>query len=275
MEGETLRKCVQRPTGFRNGLRAAARSTLLSTLGYFQGKRRNRCALRCFTAHYVFDDQRAEFRQRIEVLRNMGEFVSTDDVAEMMAGAVPIDGTYFHLSFDDGLECISRNAVPVLSDLRIPAIVFVNSALAGGASTEERENWEDATNYGSRVRVMDWKTLAETGLEIGAHTRTHRRLCDLRSDPVALKEEVLGCKTEIEESLTLSCRYFAWPYGRENDFDEKSMLAIRNAGFSAAFGAFRGQVNPGRTNRFFIPRHHFEPEWPDAHIRCFAHGGFE
>jgi peptidoglycan/xylan/chitin deacetylase (PgdA/CDA1 family) len=224
-------------------------------------------------AHYVFDDQSRAFERQIDMLLNKGNFVATNEALEMLRGDAPVDGNYFHLSFDDGLDCLARNAAPVLDAAGVQALVFVNSALAGTPIPEERTAWELATNYAAPLKVMSWETLAQTGFEVGAHTRTHARLVDISVDQQRLEREILGCKIEIETALGRPCRYFAWPFGRRNDIDEKSLAVIRSSGFEAAFSAFRAPVKPGLTDPLMIPRHHFEPQWPLAHLRFFALGG--
>lgn len=275
MTRETFTRCISRKQGPRHRLRSLVRSSVLSAGGTLRAGGGQRRALRFLMAHYVFDDQRRAFERQIATLQRMGNFVCTGDALEMLRGDTPIDGMYFHLSFDDGLDCVARNAVPVLDAAEVPALVFVNSAVAGSPSPQERAAWDRATNYAVPLRVMDWETLAQTQLEVGAHTRTHVRLSDISDDITTLKREVVECKAEIESALDRPCRYLAWPYGQLADIDEDAIGVIRRAGFEASFGAFRAPVVPGNTDLFMIPRHHIEPQWPLSHVRFFASGGLE
>lgn len=272
MTGELFTESVRHPRGVRLKMRAVVRSASLSMLGAVASARRHRRQIKFLMGHYVFDDQRRAFERHIGQLQALGEFVSTADGLLMLRGEVPIDGSYFHLSFDDGLACLARNAAPVLHEAQIPALVFINSAVTGAHDAAERAAWEKATNYAQPLKVMDWKQLAESGFEVGAHTRTHVRLSVVSTDETLLHHEIAGCKAEIEAALGRPCRYFAWPYGRETDVDGIALDVIRAAGFEAAFGAFRAPVIPGRTDAFMIPRHHFEPHWPRGHVRYFALG---
>ena len=268
MTRETHASAVRRPAGARQRLRAALRSTVLSGLGALRRGGPGR-SMRFLMAHYVLDDQCRAFERQIATLRGMGQFVTTGEALAMVRGEAPIDGSYFHLSFDDGLDCLARNAAPILDAAGITALVFVNSALAGQPEPEERARWERATNYAAPLSVMGWETLAQSGFEIGAHTRTHWRLSEISADPELLKREIAGCKGEIEAALARPCRYFAWPFGRREDIDDPPLAAIRAAGFEASFSAIRGAAMPGRTDPFMIPRHHFEPHWPLSHLRFF------
>lgn len=270
MTRETFSECVRKPSGKRKVLRASVRHAFLSGAGFVK-RRRPTHALYFLMAHYVFDDQRSQFAHQLSMLSSMGEFVSTDTAMSMVRGSTPIDGTYFHLSFDDGLACLARNAAPILDEAGITALVFVNSAVAGNPNAEERDQWERATNYAKSLGVMDWATLLSTGFEIGAHTRTHVRLSEISHDTRVLIEEISGCKAEIEAATGRTCRYFAWPFGRMIDIDAASIRCIRDAGFDAAFSAVRGTIRAGgAADTFMIPRHHFEPQWPSSHLRYFV-----
>lgn len=275
MRAETYADSVRRPANIRLRLRAVLRSAYLSARGALATGRRPGRQIKFLMGHYVFDDQRLAFERHIGLLRTLGEFVPSADALSMLRGDVPVDGRYFHLSFDDGLACLARNAAPVLQEAQIPALVFINSAVTGAHEAADRTAWEKATNYAQPLAVMDWQQLADSGFEVGAHTRTHARLSAISSDRARLESEIVGCKTEIEAASGQPCRYFAWPFGRRTDVDEAALDAIRRAGFEAAFGAFRAPAIPGGTDPFMIPRHHFEPQWPRSHVRYFALAGRE
>ena len=274
---ETFADSVRAPTSPRARLRQAARGGFLTLRGMALPDPGSRF-LRCLYSHYVFDDQRREFQTLIRALCDIGAFVPTEAAVDMISGKTPIDGRYFHLSYDDGLGCLYRNAAPVLDAQGIPAIFFVNSAVAGETSDEARHAWDCATGYARPLSVMSWPELKElnmAGFEIGAHTRNHARLSTISQDHAHLKDEVRGCKKEIEAHLEQECRYISWPYGTVADVDVDSIREIREAGFEAAFGAYRMRISPGSTNPFMIPRHHFEPQWPLRHTLYFACGGME
>ena len=90
-----------------------------------------------------------------------------------------------------------------------------------------------------------------------------------------MEDEIFGSKADIERQLGMPCPYISWPYGRLSDADDRSLAMVREAGYEACFGAWRGQVLPGHTDQFSIPRHHFEPQWPLSHVRYFASGARE
>jgi peptidoglycan/xylan/chitin deacetylase (PgdA/CDA1 family) len=272
---EVLENSVRQRSGFKAIARHLLRNATLDAAALLAALSPNPRGLRCLYLHYVFDDQRSDFERKIAALLRLGEFVSTRDMVAMIRGEVPVDGTYFHLSFDDGLACVGRNAVPVLDAHSVPAIVFVNSAVVESPVEDVRSSWNEATNYKMPLNLMTWQALSASGLEVGAHTRHHRRLSSISGDPAMLASEIAGCRSDIETHMGRDCRYFAWPYGTLADVDRPSVEAIRKAGFDAAFGVYRYRITPGSTNPFMIPRHHFEPQWPTRHVTYFARGGME
>jgi peptidoglycan/xylan/chitin deacetylase (PgdA/CDA1 family) len=263
-----------RPSGFKARLRSLSRSCLLAMLATVQRPRPGSTFLRLLYAHFVFDDQRQSFAAVIRRLRELGEFVTTDAAVQMAAGAVSIDGRYFHLSFDDGLQNVLSNAAPILDEEEVPFITFVNSAFAEASFEEIVQLSRQNDEYPAPVKRLTWndmRCLCDRGFEIGSHTRTHARLSGLQAEPDRLRSEVLGSKLDIERELGRPCRYFACPYGEADD--AAIMAAVADAGYEAAFAIGRAPVVVGSTSPFAIPRNHFEADWPLWQVEYFASGG--
>jgi peptidoglycan/xylan/chitin deacetylase (PgdA/CDA1 family) len=73
--------------------------------------------------------------------------------------------------------------------------------------------------------------LTRLGIEIGAHSRTHRPMNELGA--VECLAEAKGALRDLVDSGLPSPRYFAYPYGACN---EEAVRATRAAGYLAAFG---------------------------------------
>lgn len=273
-DSEKYPNAIFQPRG-ASRVRSFLRNVSLSILAASKNRKPDSFFVRSLNIHYVLDNQKEEFERLIDDLQHYGDFITTDELLTIIKGERELDGKYFHLSFDDGLECIARNAVPVLEKKGVPAIVFVNSGVVSGADNDNLNLWRERTNYRQKLRLMDWGTLLSSGLEVGGHTRTHPNLSAISSDRDLLEKEILGCKEEIETNLRCDCNYFAWPFGGRNHIDHRSLEMIRAAGYKAAFGAFRAPIRPGETDFYQIPRHHLEPQWPLSHSRFFALGGLE
>jgi peptidoglycan/xylan/chitin deacetylase (PgdA/CDA1 family) len=137
------------------------------------------------------------------------------------------------VTFDDAFASVIVRALPILSELGLPATVFVPTAFM---SSRQPLAWDGIAHWGgighAHERVsMDWRdlrTLAEEGWEIGAHTRTHPRLTAL--DDRALEEELEASRSACEAELGAPCWSVAYPYGA---VDERVAAAARAAGYVA------------------------------------------
>lgn len=262
--------------GFKKA-RKLVRDLLLSSLAAV-GKKPASTFLRCITCHYVFDDQREEFRAIIQSLKEIGTFIDTPTCLEMLKGTQQIDGRFFHLSFDDGFRNIVSNAIPTLETEGVPAIIFVPTDFVGANWKQARDYAVGVAKYRAPVEIANWddlRTIAEKGFEVGSHTCTHARLSQLSGKNKQLQNEISGSKKQIEDQLSTPCKFIAYPFGKPGDYDQVTLETTREAGYEGGFGIHRGSIIPGETDPMLIPRHHFEPEWPLSHIRLFANGNLE
>jgi peptidoglycan/xylan/chitin deacetylase (PgdA/CDA1 family) len=118
------------------------------------------------------------------------------------------------ITFDDGLESVERIALPLLRDHALPATVFLVSDAMGGTNA-----WRGSPD--SRVPqlpVMGWNAvcrLADAGIAVGAHTRTHPHLSRLSASQI--EAEVLGSCDRIRAEVGANVTTFAYPYGDADD----------------------------------------------------------
>jgi hypothetical protein len=190
----------------RNRWRAGARSGFLYAAGAV-ARPAPHSFVRCLYFHYVYDDQVEAFRTLVSRLQRIGTFVSAERVRRSLNAEQPIDDRLFHLSIDDGLDNVHRNAFPV-SCARRPG--------------------DDLRAH----RVRRCERRAHAGFEIGAHTRHHVRLSEISHDVRRLDDEIRGAKHDVEAATTSS------PTGRGSTSDtSRSGVASR---------ASRGQVVAAR-----------------------------
>jgi len=234
-------------------------------------------ALRALYLHSVYDDQREAFRDLLQRIKQLGRFVSLGEVEAVVAGRVKPDRHWFHLSFDDGFDNVYRNAFPILQELEVPACVFVPTQLIGAPDSYISEHWWVTWPVNAKTRTMDWESVRamhKAGIEIGSHTRLHKRLSTISGSAAELHAEIAGSKNDIEQAIGAPCRAISWPYGTKNDVDDRALEAVRDAGYELCFSAIRGRISSD-TPRLQVPRHLIEPDWPWSHVRFFASGGLE
>ena len=137
------------------------------------------------------------------------------------------------------------DAVPVLQARGAGALAFAVSGLVGG------DNAWDRHHGGPPLTLLDadgLRRLREHGIEVGAHSRTHRLLPQLPEEEI--EEEVAGSVADLESLGLVPVRYFAYPYG---EHDARVRAAAEAAGVDCAFAIDPG-VMDRRTERLQIPR---------------------
>jgi len=96
------------------------------------------------------------------------------------------------------------------------------------------------------------RSLAQQGMDVGGHTITHPILTKL--DNQSARDEIFGCKEQLEAITGKPVTLFAYPNGKVGmDFDERHVQMAKDAGYSAAFTTSMGAVN-GQTDLYQIPR---------------------
>lgn len=149
------------------------------------------------------------------------------------ADAVAGDERVLHVTFDDAFTSVFE-ALPALERLGVPVTVFACSEYArDGRPLGVPELARDASALPGELATMDWEQLrglADRGVEIGSHTRTHPHLTRLSDEELEL--ELRESRDVLEAELGRPCPFFAYPYGEE---DARVRRAVQAAGYKAAF----------------------------------------
>ena len=96
--------------------------------------------------------------------------------------------------------------------------------------------------------IQEWAGWLKSGMEIGAHTRTHADLTALSDD--AAMDEISGCKADFERKLDCEVRHFCYPFGR---FGSKHADMVRKMGYLTATTTRRGRTQANH-NAMVLPR---------------------
>jgi peptidoglycan/xylan/chitin deacetylase (PgdA/CDA1 family) len=100
------------------------------------------------------------------------------------------------------------------------------------------------------VTWTELRAMADAGIEIGAHTRTHCRLT--RVGESQLHDELAGTKTRIEAMIDREVVSLCYPNGAPQDYDARVMRAAEQASYRSAVTAhFDGK----RGGLFDLRRH--------------------
>jgi peptidoglycan/xylan/chitin deacetylase (PgdA/CDA1 family) len=138
------------------------------------------------------------------------------------------------ITFDDAFLSVLERAYPILSRLGLPATVFAPTSFTARRqplSWQGIDHWAK-TPHAGELECMSWedlKRLADSGWEIGSHTRTHPRLTQLDDDE--LRQELEDSRRECAEAIGQPCDSLAYPYG---DADERVARRAADAGYACA-----------------------------------------
>lgn len=129
-------------------------------------------------------------------------------------GAMPPEDDVVAVSFDDGFSNLAELAWPLLRDHGLPTTVFVVSGRVGTTN-----DW-DATPDSSvpPLPLLDWEglaRLADDGMTLGAHSRSHPHL--ERLPDAQRRDEIEGSAADIEARTGRRPRSFCYPYGTYDD----------------------------------------------------------
>jgi peptidoglycan/xylan/chitin deacetylase (PgdA/CDA1 family) len=186
------------------------------------------------------------FASQITGLADRGfQFVSLSHLVDAMSGNEQLPENSVAVTFDDGYADNYHAALPILSEHRVPATVFLVSGLMGGSN-----RWMHGRGYSNRP-LMDWqqaREMADHGVEMGGHTATHVRLPELSE--TESRNEIVSCKVAIEQELGSEVSHFAYPYGL---LDDRARELVKEAGYRAACSTRPGP-NRNDTDPFLLRR---------------------
>lgn len=141
-------------------------------------------------------------------------------------------------TFDDGYAENCDFAIPLLLEHRIPCTYFVSlqHILTGQAFDHDLK-----AGVPLRINtVREIRDMADAGIEIGLHSRTHIDF-DQVTCLKTLKREITDAKSQLEDLIGKPIRYFAFPFGFPNQLTPQAIAMIHEAGmlgFCSAYGAY-------------------------------------
>ncbi|MBI3273468.1 MAG: polysaccharide deacetylase family protein [Planctomycetes bacterium] len=166
----------------------------------------------------------------------------------------PTDAPRVRVTFDDGYRDNLTVALPLLSEYRVPATLFIATGRIGPTP----EACPDGVYRGRRMLSRDdVRRLADGGVRIGSHTHAHRRLPELSVAEV--RSDLQASQEALRSALGEAARELAYPWGGAADLRPDAALLLAEAGFAAGWTTLHGHV--GRDSDLFrAPRIVVEPE---------------
>lgn len=256
----------------KNRMRKSLRSMYLSVIGCFSTPSNY---VHILNGHMLNRENITEkdikrYEHLLDALSRDCDFVNFEDAVSMIVNKVKVSKPAIAFSFDDGFDDCYYIA-PTLEKYNVNAIFFVNPNFVTSADNNDEEyikNFTDNITLSPGKRPMSWdqiKDLEDRGFIIGAHTMDH--YLTAKDDENELRYQIVECRRVIEERLSKSCDYFAWPYGRIEHTSQKAVeLACDTYKYVFSQTDYRHYFS---FNGKVINRRHFEPFWPISHVKYF------
>lgn len=151
-----------------------------------------------------------DFRRHIQLLRDRGFVgISLIDLLDGWDGRQALPEKPVVLTFDDAFASLLDHAVPALREVGFSATIFAVAGYCGKSN-----DWPSQPPGVPRMSLMTMaqlRSIADAGIEIGAHTMTHPRLDGISEADV--RREIIESQAALQQELGRSVRTFAYPYG--------------------------------------------------------------
>lgn len=149
------------------------------------------------------------FAEHLALLSELGyRFLTVSELAALRAGGGTDGRRSVVLTFDDGYADFHTHALPALAAFDATATLYVTTG-----HLERVAEWTLGDDGGTR-RMLSWSDLADvasTGVEIGAHSRSHPQLDMVHGR--ALRAELTDPRSELADRLGVPVHSFAYPFG--------------------------------------------------------------
>jgi len=154
-------------------------------------------------------------------------------------------GKVVGITLDDGYVNNLEHALPVLQRCGFSATCYVVSGQLGGLNFWDRAKGVPPQPLMDAAQLKAW---IAGGQEVGAHTRSHADL--LKVDDATAREEIAGCRGELQDRLGVEVRHFCYPYGFHRP---EHAAMVREAGYATATTTQRARTQ-ACDDLFELPR---------------------
>jgi len=182
-----------------------------------------------------------ELERQIAYIMQHYTVVPLLDVVSFARGEKMLPKNAVAITVDDGYEDTYTELFPLAKKYSIPFTVFLTTDLSQQEKLGnlKRPSWD-------QIQEMHQSGL----VTIEVHGRHHSNFPDISDDEQKLREEIDGCREDIQSKLSYTSNIIAYPAGRRNS---DVIEYVAKQGFQAGFLAREGHVRRGM-NIFELPR---------------------
>ncbi len=200
------------------------------------------------------------FQRQIDWLQDRFDFVSLQEAQRRL-----VEGNSkpaVAITFDDGYADNCEFAIPLLLRRKIPFTYFISTQIL-----HDQLAFEHDLKAGVRLEVNSLyqiRAMANSGVEIGAHTRTHADMGQ-STDIDWIRNELQGSVEDIESWIGKKVNYFAFPFGLPNNLTKEAIQLANDIGLEGICSAYGAYNFPAEVDAnhgpFHLRRIHADPEW--------------
>ena len=212
------------------------------------------------------------FFHQVRFLQRYYRVVSLSEALESLRSG-SLNAPTVVLTFDDGYEENFLTMRAVTENTGIPAVMFVCSK----AVTAREEFQHDHEDGQTGFRSLGWNQIRywqRDSVEFGSHTRSHFNCGS--SDVLALRDEIVGSRDEMERHLRRPVRLFAFPWGMARNMSSTA-IEIATSSYDHCVSALEGESYPTKrgqrkiAGRKFLPANRWDLELTLQSIFELAH----
>ena len=196
----------------------------------------------------------ADFDEQISWMQDNFDMVSLEECQRRISSGHNTRPT-LSITFDDGYAENCNFAIPMLVKRKIPVTYFVTTH-----HTTNNVPFPHDVDLGQPLppnTIESLRAMANSGVEIGGHTRTHPDLASI-TDPDQLFDEVITATKEMESLIGKPIRYFAFPFGRVEHLNPIVFKMLKENGIIGVCTT-QGGVNDIGGDTFNLQRIHGDP----------------
>ena len=198
----------------------------------------------------------SQFEQQIRWFQKNFDIVSLEETQRRIENGSNTQPT-LSITFDDGYAENSARALPLLLTENIPVTYFVTTQ-----NIRQQKPFPHDVEDGAVLpvdSVESIRAMANAGIEIGAHTRTHPNMGSI-NDPHVIYDEIISATQDLEDMIGRKVNYFAFPFGQHANLNVDAFHLLRQHGFKGACSAYGGWNDIGGDS-FHLQRIHGDPSF--------------
>ena len=196
--------------------------------------------MRAILTYHSIDDSGSPISVDVAAFQRHVDFLASGAVRVVPLSQImtATDAHTVAITFDDGVDNFAREAWPRLRERGLPATLFVVTGHVG------RDNaWQGRMDARvPHLGLLDWESLgrlAGEGLELGAHSRSHPHLEQLRDEQLA--DEIEGCAEDLLSHTGTRPDSYCYPFGTLDERSSRRVAAAYRRACTTELAALTGK----------------------------------